>query len=224
MQTASIAKSLSSSLRGRLIGEVRARDGGLYGADGASETHAAILARAGRPAVEVTVGPRTAIGRAAGQVRFMAGMLADRRRWVRAATGAQFCEVHVDADTGEVRVTRWIGVFDVGTVINPKTATSQLRGGIAMGIGAALSKETLLDPRSGRIMNAGLAEYHVPVQADVPFVDVEYVHEPGPTMPLGLLGVGEVGITGVAAAVANAVHHATGVRVHDLPVTLDRLL
>jgi xanthine dehydrogenase YagR molybdenum-binding subunit len=109
-------------------------------------------------------------------------------------------------------------------VINPKTAASQLRGGIVMGIGAALSEEALVDPRTGRIMNAGLAEYHVPVHADVPAIDVEWLDEPDPTAPLGLLGVGEVGITGVAAAVANAVHHATGVRVRDLPITLDRLL
>lgn len=143
---------------------------------------------------------------------------------MRAATGAHFCEVRVDEHTGEVRVSRWLGVFDVGRVINPKTATSQLRGGIVMGIGAALCEETLVDPRTGRTMNPGLAEYHVPVQADTPRIDVDYLDEPDPTSPLGMLGVGEVGITGVAAAVANAVHHATGVRIRDLPVTLDRLL
>jgi xanthine dehydrogenase YagR molybdenum-binding subunit len=109
-------------------------------------------------------------------------------------------------------------------VINPKTAASQLRGGIVMGIGAALSEETLVDPGNGRIMNASLADYHVPVQADVPAIDVSYLDEPDPTTPLGLLGVGEVGIAGVAGAIANAVHHATGVRVRDLPITPDRLL
>jgi xanthine dehydrogenase YagR molybdenum-binding subunit len=93
-----------------------------------------------------------------------------------------------------------------------------------MGLGAALGEETLVDPRTGRIMNPGLAEYHVPVHADVPRIEISYLDEPDPTAPLGLLGVGEVGITGVAAAVANAVHHATGVRVRDLPITLDRLL
>ncbi|HYH30027.1 MAG TPA: molybdopterin cofactor-binding domain-containing protein [Pseudonocardia sp.] len=128
---------------------------------------------------------------------------------LRVATGAHFCEVAVDEDTGEIRVTRWVAVFDVGRVINAKTAVSQLCGGIVMGIGAALTEETLVDPRTGRIMNAGLADYHVPVQADVPAIDVSYLDEPDPTTPLGLLGVGEVGITGVAAAVANAVHHGT---------------
>jgi xanthine dehydrogenase YagR molybdenum-binding subunit len=217
-------RSPASPLRGLRPAEVQPRDGGLYRADGTGETYAAILARAGRPALEAGVGSDSGLGRTVGLVRYMAGLVRDQRRWVRAATGAHFCEVHVDEDTGEVRVTRWVAVFDVGRVINPKTATSQLRGGIVMGIGAALSEETLVDPRTGRIMNAGLAEYHVPVHADIPAIDVSYLDEPDPTTPLGLLGVGEVGITGVAAAVANAVHHATGVRVRDLPITLDRLL
>jgi xanthine dehydrogenase YagR molybdenum-binding subunit len=217
-------RAAGSPLRGRRIGDLGARDGGLFTADGSGETYATILARAGRPSLEGRVGARTSVGRVAGQVRFLAGMVNDQRRQVRAATGAHFCEVAVDEDTGEVRVTRWVAVFDVGRVINAKTATSQLRGGIVMGIGAALTEETQVDPRTGRIVNAGLADYHVPVQADVPAIDVSYLDEPDPTTPLGLLGVGEVGITGVAAAVANAVHHATGVRVRDLPITLDRLL
>lgn len=219
-------RSPDSPLRGRRPGELEARDGGLYRVDrpGEGESYTAILARAGRPALEARVGSDTRVGRALSQVKMIGGFLNDRRRWVRAATGAHFCEVRVDEDTGEIRLTRWLGVFDVGKVINSKTAASQLRGGIVMGIGSALSEETLVDPRSGRIMNPGLAEYHVPVQADVPTIDVEWLDEPDPTAPLGLLGVGEVGITGVAAAVANAVHHATGVRIRDLPITLDRLL
>jgi xanthine dehydrogenase YagR molybdenum-binding subunit len=135
-----------------------------------------------------------------------------------------FCEVRVDAETGETRVSRWVGVFDIGRVINAKTAASQLRGGIVMGLGLAMAEETLVDPRTGRIMNPSLAEYHVPVHADIPPIDVSFLDDPDPNMPLGILGAGEVGITGVGAAVANAVHHATGKRVRDLPITLDKLL
>ncbi|WP_086820653.1 xanthine dehydrogenase family protein molybdopterin-binding subunit [Allokutzneria sp. NRRL B-24872] len=184
------------------------------------EVSVAALARKGKPHVEVSVG----FGRAANQVRLVSKFLRDRRNWVRATTGAQFCEVRVDADTGEIRVSRWVGAFDCGTVINPKTAASQLRGGIVLGIGTALSEETLVDPRTGRIMNPSLTEYHVPVHADVPQIDVHCLNEPDPTMPAGVLGVGEVGVTGAAAAVANAVFHATGKRVRDLPITLDKVV
>ena len=219
-------RSPSSPLHGRRLSELRAGRGGLYRADAPDqgETYGVILSRAGRPELEARTGPVTRLGRALGQARFAAGFFRDRRRWVHAATGAHFCEVRVDQHTGEVHVSRWLGVFDVGRVVNPKTASSQLRGGIVMGIGAALTEQTLVDPRTGRTMNPGLGEYHVPVQADIPRIDVDYLDEPDPTTPLGLLGVGEVGITGAAAAVANAVHHATGVRIRDLPVTLDRLL
>ena len=130
----------------------------------------------------------------------------------------------MDIDTGEVRITRWLGVFDVGKVINPKTAASQLRGGIVMGIGMALSEQTLVDPRNGRTMSADLDSYYVPVQADIPPIDVTWLDEPDKTMPLGLVGLGEVGTTGAAAAVANAVFHATGKRIRDLPITLDKLM
>ena len=216
-------KSPESPLRGVRVAELAARDGGLF-VGGRGETYASILARAGVPSVDAVIGSETKLGDLVGNLKFMSKFLMDRRRWVKAACGAQFCEVRVDSDTGEVRVSRWLGVFDVGTVVNAKTATSQLKGGIVMGIGAALSEESLVDRRSGRVMNPSLAEYHLPVHADVPWIDVEYLDEPDPTMPLGLLGIGEVGITGVAGAVANAVYNATGRRVRDLPVTLDKLL
>ncbi|SDL18154.1 xanthine dehydrogenase YagR molybdenum-binding subunit [Nonomuraea maritima] len=202
-------------LRGRAIGDVQARDGGLFHGGG-GRTYAEILAGAGRDHVEAAVKD--------GWVNFLARSARDGRRWVHGASGAHFCEVRVDADTGEVRVSRWLGVFDVGRVINAKTAAGQLRGGIVMGLGMALSEQTLVDPRTGRVVNASLSEYHVPVHADVPRIDVHCLDDPDPTTPLGLLGVGEVGVTGVPAAVANAVRHATGKRVADLPITLDKLL
>jgi xanthine dehydrogenase YagR molybdenum-binding subunit len=219
------ARSAESPLRGQRLSDVRATDAGLYRTDDArGESYAAILGRAAQVSVDAAVGSDTRLGSIVGQARFLTKFLLDNRRWVKAAAGAQFCEVRVDPDTGEVRVSRWLGVFDVGTVINAKTASSQLRGGIVMGIGMALQEESLVDRRTGRIMNANLAEYHVPVHADIPPIDVFYLGEPDPTMPLGLVGIGEVSITGVAAAIANAVHHATGKRVRDLPITLDKLL
>ena len=138
--------------------------------------------------------------------------------------GAQFCEVRVNEITGEVRVARWLGSFDSGRVINPKTATSQFRGGIIMGIGMALTEETMFDERNGRIMNPSLAEYHVPVNADVPYIDIIYNDIPDEHSPLGGHGIGEIGITGCAAAIANAIFNATGKRVRSLPITLDKLL
>ena len=180
------------------------------------------LAAAGRPYLEARVGSDGLRGKLARPARVMSTFLRDGR-WSKAARGAQFCEVRVDTDTGEVRITRWLGVFDVGKVINPKTAASQLRGAIVMGIGMALSEQTLVDPRNGRTMSAGLDSYYVPVQADIPPIDVTWLDEPDKTMPLGLVGLGEVGTTGAAAAVANAVFHATGTRIRDLPITLDKV-
>lgn len=138
--------------------------------------------------------------------------------------GAQFAEVKVNEETGEVRVARFLGSFDCGTILNPKTATSQFRGGIIMGIGLALTEETLFDERTGRIMNPSLAEYHVPVHLDVPHIEVINNDIPDQHAPLGAHGIGEIGITGVGAAIANAVYNATGKRVRELPITLDKLL
>src|SRR5262249_23617867 len=125
---------------------------------------------------------------------------------------AQFCEAAVHATTGEVRIRRWVGAFDTGRILNPKTAVSQFRGGIIMGIGMALTEETMFDDRSGRIMNPSLADYHVPVQADVPEIEIVFTDASDPHTPLGAHGIGEIGITGAAAAIANAVYHAIGVR------------
>jgi xanthine dehydrogenase YagR molybdenum-binding subunit len=139
--------------------------------------------------------------------------------------GAQFCEVRFDEELARLRVTRFTGIFDCGRILNPKTARSQMIGGIIMGLGMALMEETLRDPRSGAIVTNNLADYHVPVNADVPPIDIAFVEHPDLTFnPLGVRGIGEIGITGVAAAVANAVYHASGKRVRDLPILPERLL
>jgi xanthine dehydrogenase YagR molybdenum-binding subunit len=124
----------------------------------------------------------------------------------------------------EPRVSRFLGSFDCGRILNPKTAASQFRGGIVMGLGLALMEETQFDERIGRIMNPSLAEYHVPVHMDVPKIDVMWTDIPDPRAPMGARGLGEIGITGVGAAIANAIYNATGVRVRDLPITLDKLM
>jgi xanthine dehydrogenase YagR molybdenum-binding subunit len=138
---------------------------------------------------------------------------------------AIFAEVKVDEQLGVVRVTRVVSAVAAGRILNPKTAASQIMGGVVWGIGMALHEETLIDHTLGRIVNADIAEYHVPVNADVQDIQVLFVDEPDPIVnPLGVKGVGEIGIVGVAAAIANAVYHATGKRVRDLPITLDKVL
>jgi xanthine dehydrogenase YagR molybdenum-binding subunit len=138
---------------------------------------------------------------------------------------AIFAEVKVDEQLGVVRVTRVVNAVAAGRILNPKTAASQIMGGVVWGIGMALHEETLVDHNLGRIMNANIAEYHVPTNADVHDVQVIFVDEPDSLInPLGIKGVGEIGIVGVAAAIANAVYHATGRRVRDLPITLDKLM
>jgi xanthine dehydrogenase YagR molybdenum-binding subunit len=137
---------------------------------------------------------------------------------------ATFAEVRVDEQLGVIRVGRVVSAVAAGRILNPKTAGSQILGGVVWGIGMALHEETVIDHRFGRIMNANIAEYHVPVHADVHDVKVIFVDEEDDSNPMGLKGVGEIGIVGVAAAIANAVHHATGKRVRDLPITLDKLM
>jgi len=141
------------------------------------------------------------------------------------AFGAQFAEVRVHADTGEIRVPRLIGVFGVGRVINPRTARSQLIGGMTMGLSMALHEDSVFDTRIGQVANHDLGEYHITVNADVGAIEAHWLDEHDPWVNvMGSKGIGEIGITGTAAAVVNAVHHATGVRVRKLPVTLDKLL
>jgi xanthine dehydrogenase YagR molybdenum-binding subunit len=137
---------------------------------------------------------------------------------------AIFAEVKVDEQLGVIRVTRVVNAVAAGRILNTKTASSQIMGGVVWGIGMALHEETLTDHKFGRIVNANIAEYHVPVHADIQNIEVIFVDEPDTLInPLGTKGVGEIGIVGVAAAVANAVYHATGKRVRDLPITLDKL-
>ncbi len=141
------------------------------------------------------------------------------------AFGAVFVEVRVDEELGRIRVPRVVGAYGVGNRLNAKTAHSQLMGGIVWGLSMALFEESRLDVRSGRFVNANLSEYHVPVNADIGAIDITFVDEEDPWVnPLGIKGIGEIGITGVAAAVANAVRHATGRRVRDLPITLDKVM
>jgi xanthine dehydrogenase YagR molybdenum-binding subunit len=136
---------------------------------------------------------------------------------------AIFAEVKVDEQLGVIRVTRVVSAVAGGRVMNPKTAGSQILGGVVWGIGMALHEETLVDHTFGRIINANIAEYHVPVNADVQDIKVIFVDEPDDSNRFGMKGLGEIGIVGVAAAIANAVYHATGRRVRDLPITLDKL-
>ncbi|RUU02552.1 xanthine dehydrogenase family protein molybdopterin-binding subunit, partial [Mesorhizobium sp. USDA-HM6] len=139
--------------------------------------------------------------------------------------GAHFAEVAVDCDTGEIRMRRMLTVIGAGRILNAKTARSQIIGGMSWGIGAALMEETVLDQRYGHFVNHDLAEYHVPVNGDVAGMEVVFLEEhDDKANPLGVKGIGELGVCGAGAAVANAVYNATGVRVREFPITLDKLL
>ncbi len=149
----------------------------------------------------------------------------EAERYALHSFGAVFVEVRVDDDLGVIRVPRVVAAYDIGRPLNEKTARSQLQGGIVWGMSFALLEDAVMDARNGRIVNANLAEYHVPVNADVGTVDVTFVDFPDYAFnPLGIRGIGEIGITGVPAAICNAVYHATGRRLRDLPITLDKLL
>jgi xanthine dehydrogenase YagR molybdenum-binding subunit len=149
----------------------------------------------------------------------------DHDKWSMHSHGAVFAEVKVDEDLGLIRVTRVVAAYAGGQILNAKTARSQLLGGIVWSIGMALEEETMRDPKTGRVISRDLADYHVPVHADVPDIQIITVDEKDPHVnEIGAKGLGEIGNTGASAAIANAVFHATGKRVRDLPIRLDKLL
>ena len=149
----------------------------------------------------------------------------EEERFATRSFGAVFVEVRVDQELGIIRVPRIVATYSVGRVLNAKTGLSQLQGGIVWGVGQALFEESVLDERYGRFVNGNLADYHVPVNADIGQIDVTFVSESDDRFnSVGARGIGEIGITGVAGALSNAVYHATGKRVRDLPIRLDRLL
>jgi xanthine dehydrogenase YagR molybdenum-binding subunit len=151
--------------------------------------------------------------------------LIGQRRRASYTHSAVFVEVKVDDELGQVRVTRVVSAIAAGRILNPKTARSQIIGGVVFGLGMALEEESMLDHTLGRFMNHNYAEYHIPVNADVPNIDVIFVDEKDEQInPLGVKGLGEIGVVGTAAAVANAIFHATGKRVRELPITIDKLL
>ncbi len=192
---------------------VLARAGRLFRRDdeSRSETYGDILVRAGLAEIE---------GRGSS-----APDPAALSAYAMHAHGAVFAEVKVDPDLGQIRVTRLIGAFAAGTIINPHLVRSQYYGGMIWGMSFALHEHAIIDPRSGRVMNPNLGEYHIPVNADVPSIEAILVEERDPYVnALGIKGVGEIGVTGSAGAIANAVWHATGVRVRHFPITLDRLI
>ena len=146
-------------------------------------------------------------------------------KYISYTHSAVFAEVHVDEDLGVVRVTRVVCAAAAGKILNPKTARSQILGGVVMGIGMALHEEGMMDHRLGKIMNANLGEYHIPAHADIADIEVIFVHEKDDKVsPIGVKGLGEIGIVGAAAAIANAIYHATGKRVRDFPITIDKIL
>lgn len=202
----------NSPLAGASADDVASENGWLFlrGATDRREPYAAILARNGGRALEASADTKSG---------------SEKEEYSMHSFGAVFAEVHVDAELGELRVPRITAAYGVGQLLNEKTGHSQLMGGIVWGVGMALMEQTEYDLRYGRPVNANLAEYHVPVNADIGIIDISVVPEKDAYInPLGAKGIGEIGITGVAAAIANAVYHATGKRIRDLPITLDKLL
>ncbi len=200
-----------SPLAGLKPEDVGGRDAGLCKLDEPDrhQTYADLLAAAGR-------------GELSAQAEAPPPL--EAQHWSMHSFGAIFCEAAVNVVTGETRVRRLLGSFDCGRIVNPHTAASQFRGGMIMGMGLALMEETQFDERQGRIMNPSLSDYHMPVHLDVPPIEVLWTDIPDPHTPMGARGIGEIGITGTGAAIANAVYNACGRRVRDLPITLDKLM
>ncbi|HEY6376387.1 MAG TPA: xanthine dehydrogenase family protein molybdopterin-binding subunit [Edaphobacter sp.] len=202
----------ASPLHGASPQDIDIRDGKLClkSSPDKSETISALIARNGNTPIEATA---------------TSELPKDRDSFSSHSWGAIFAEVAVDADTHMVKVRRLVGTYDIGTLINQKVGTNQLVGGVVWGISMALHEETVIDPIHGRTVNESFAEYHVPVNADVSEIDVTCTNIPDYKFnPLGSRGIGEIGITGTAAAIANAIYNATGKRVRDLPITLDKLM
>lgn len=208
-----VRDDVDSPLRGAGLDDVTVSNGRIHrvGAPDQGEAYADILARHGLEELG-------ADGRSTPPQSEQLGMA------VAGAFGAKFVEVRIDPDLGLLRVTRVVSVIDGGRILNEKTASSQIIGGTVGGIGQAMFEDTATDRETGRIANATFGDYLIPVNADIPDMDVIFVGEPDRATPVGTKGVGEVGLVGLAAAIANAVHHATGRRVRSLPITIDQLL
>jgi xanthine dehydrogenase YagR molybdenum-binding subunit len=203
----------ASPLHGMAASDVETNDGWVQGKSETNkrEPFAAVLARAGGKPIEGNAEAKPSDE--------------TKKQYSTHSFGAVFAEVEVDEPLGQVRVRRVVATYDVGTILNAKTARSQFIGGIVWGIGMALMEHTLVDAPTGRVLNNNLAQYHVPVNADIMDIDVTWVEDNDQVFnPLGARGIGEIGITGVAAAIANAIYHATGTRLRDLPITPDVIL
>jgi xanthine dehydrogenase YagR molybdenum-binding subunit len=207
-----VAADDRSPLRGRSPDDVTVSDGRIHLVDDASvgETYIDILTRheLDKLAADGEVTPKP---EGAGMAR-------------SPAFAAHFAEVRIDAELGLLRIARIVSAVDAGRILNEKLARSQIIGAVVMGIGMTMLEETIFDSATGRIANATFGDYLIPVNADVPDLDVVFVGEPDRSDPVGIKGLGEVGIVGVSAAIANALYHATGRRIRSLPITIEQLL
>ena len=223
-----------SKLQGRNPEEIAFADAKFYvkGDASISDSYADIMRRNKKTTMEActTAMPVSGIGLGSAGSPCMIAPIAqeensDDKKYSFHSFGAQFAEVWVDEDTGVIRVKRVTSVQDIGRIMNEKTARSQIIGGVVFGIGQALMEETIYDERWANPVIRSFADYHVPVQLDVPEIDVHFIGKPDPHIsPIGARGAGEIGIVGVAAAMANAIFNATGKRIRDLPITVDKLL